>query len=294
MINKKMISIVVMVYKNFSGLERTVDSVIMQNYDNIELIISDDGSDNYNDEYFDAIKEKCKDHFVNLVIQHNDKNVGTVKHFNKLIQAAQGDIVCPLSSGDIFITDDVIESISEHFIKTGCLICTAKRIEIGGNERVLPKKFQLKQLVNSETSLNHILTYGNFIGGATTYYSKEIFKKFGYFDERYRLCEDLPYFIKLLDNKEQISVLDKVTICYDLSGVSTLKNRNRMLDDDYVNIFIDILNNSKTKLNFFSKRALKYRIQKYSELTNKRFINLKFLDVVLIVGVYTIILNWRE
>ena len=40
-----LVTVVVMVYKNFSGLEATINSVISQKYQNIELIVSDDGSD---------------------------------------------------------------------------------------------------------------------------------------------------------------------------------------------------------------------------------------------------------
>ena len=50
--NDMLVTVVVMVYKNFSGLEATINSVISQKYQNIELIVSDDGSDNYKELYF--------------------------------------------------------------------------------------------------------------------------------------------------------------------------------------------------------------------------------------------------
>ena len=41
------VTIITMTYKSFSGLKNTVNSVLSQNYRNIEYIISDDGSDSF-------------------------------------------------------------------------------------------------------------------------------------------------------------------------------------------------------------------------------------------------------
>ena len=199
-----------------------------------------------------------------------------------------------MSCGDIFIDCHVVDSIINHFNKNNCYLCTARRKELGGLERILPKKASLKKLNNCNKTLNSILLFGNFIGGATTYYRKDVFEKYGYFDENYLLCEDLPYFIRMLSNNIEISPLDRVTIGYDLSGISSSKKRNPLLDKDYVNIFKNTLINDNDKLSFFTKRALRYRIEKYGTQSNKLFLTMKFIDIVIIISLSIILEKWRS
>ena len=292
--NDKFITVVVMVYKNFSGLETTISSIIDQKYENIELIVSDDGSSNFKNSYFNRFESACARRFKKYKLIHNEENIGTVKHFNNIIKISNGDIIVPLSSGDKFINNDVIGMIDKHFNENNCLLCTSQRKELGGNARVLPKLFELNKLNNCKKTLNHILLYGNFIGGATTYYSRNVFEKYGYFDEKYTLCEDLPFFIKMLSNDVKISPLSKITIGYNLDGISSSKKRNPLLDNDYVNIFKNALNENNDKLYFFAKRALKYRIEKYGVNASKAIVTIKYLDIVGILICSTILSKWRS
>lgn len=292
--NGDLVTVVVMVYRDFSGLDKTINSIVKQNYDNIELIVSDDGSTNYKPEYFNKYENICNDRFNYYSLIHNKENVGTVQHFNGIIKKSNGKIICPLSSGDIFIENNIIERIVDHFVKTDCYLCTAKRKELGGQERVIPNNHEISLLKNCNESLNYIMLYGNFIGGATTYYRRDVFDKYGFFDNNYKLCEDFPYFIKMLGNNIFISPLDFVTIGYDLSGISSGKKRNEILDKDYVNIFKNTLIEYGDKLSFFAKRATRYRIEKYGTDINGLVLTLKYIDIVTIVGLSIIISKWRK
>ena len=79
------------------------------------------------------------------------------------------------------------------------------------------------------------MKYGNFVSGASTYYKKEIFDKYGLFDEKYKLLEDYPFYVNLAFNNEKIGYIDYPTIQYELGGISTASNRNPLLDQDYCN-----------------------------------------------------------
>ena len=85
------------------------------------------------------------------------------------------------------------------------------------------------------------MKYGNFVSGASTYYKKEIFDKYGLFDEKYKLLEDYPFYVNLAFNNEKIGYIDYPTIQYELGGISTASNRNPLLDQDYVTLFKDVL-----------------------------------------------------
>ena len=106
------------------------------------------------------------------------------------------------------------------------------------------------------------MKYGNFVSGASTYYKKEIFDKYGLFDEKYKLLEDYPFYVNLAFNNEKIGYIDYPTIQYELGGISTASNRNPLLDQDYVTLFKDVLSQKDIHLSHMTKRALNYRIDK--------------------------------
>jgi len=49
------VTVKILTYNNFDYLEQTIESVFSQDYPNIELIVSDDGSLNYDLEYIEKL-----------------------------------------------------------------------------------------------------------------------------------------------------------------------------------------------------------------------------------------------
>lgn len=74
-----LVSIIVLTYKDFSGLEKTMNAILEQNYPHIEIIVGDDGSPNYSEKFFDAFIDRAKRQNISLIIRHNEHNLGTVR-----------------------------------------------------------------------------------------------------------------------------------------------------------------------------------------------------------------------
>lgn len=278
-------TIIVMVYKNLNQVIQTLDSIKKQTYSNYEVIVSDDGSPNYTQEDFDKITEQYKNEFTYFKLINNGINRGTVKHFNSLIKQAKGTIICPLSSGDQFYNENSLQEIMNVFDQEDKLIYTSKRmIKKENSIEYYPSLYQVSLLDQSNHFFEYIMKYGNFVSGASTYYKKDIFDKYGFFDEKYRLLEDYPFYAKLALNNEKIGYLDYPTIQYELGGISTASNRNPLLDQDYVTLFKDVLSQKDIHLSYTAKRALKYRIDKITKKYNSFVIQLLYIDVVIMLG----------
>ena len=277
-------TIIVMVYKNLNQVIQTLDSIKKQTYSNYEVIVSDDGSPNYTQEDFDKITEQYKNEFTYFKLINNGINRGTVKHFNSLIKQAKGTIICPLSSGDQFYNENSLQEIMTAFDQEDKLIYTSKRmIKKENSIEYYPSLYQVSLLDQSNHFFEYIMKYGNFVSGASTYYKKDIFDKYGFFDEKYRLLEDYPFYAKLALNNEKIGYLDYPTIQYELGGISTASNRNPLLDQDYVTLFKDVLSQKDIHLSYTAKRALKYRIDKITKKYNSFVIQLLYIDVVIML-----------
>ena len=114
---KKLVSIIVMCYKNEKNLFDTINTILEQTYTFFEIIISDDCSPNIDKRIFDSISNLLEQKGVKFTINYNLKNLGTVRHFNKLINEASGDIIVPLSCGDCFYDNQVLENVVKYFNK---------------------------------------------------------------------------------------------------------------------------------------------------------------------------------
>ena len=278
-------TIIVMVYKNLDQVRQTLDSIKKQTYSNYEVIVSDDGSPNYTQEDFDKITEQYKNEFTYFKLINNGINRGTVKLFNSLIKQAKGTIICPLSSGDQFYNENSLQEIMNAFDQEDKLIYTSKRmIKKENSIEYYPSLYQVSLLDQSNHFFEYIMKYGNFVSGASTYYKKDIFDKYGFFDAKYRLLEDYPFYAKLALNNEKIGYLDYPTIQYELGGISTASNRNPLLDQDYVTLFKDVLSQKDIQLSYTAIRALKYRIDKITKKYNSFVIQLLYIDVVIMLG----------
>ena len=256
--NKELVTIIVPTYRNFNNLDKNLLSIFNQTYNNIELIISDDGSENYDESLIDNIIEKYKNLNKNLKIKkiHHLKNIGTVKNANYAIKNSTGKYIFFLAQDDIFYNEKVVEEIINNFGEN--LICTTYRNCLSEEEfiEVLPNKERLEKL-NTKNSYLDLLVNGNYISGACTYYKKEVFEKYGYFDEKMRLLEDFPYYLEILRNKEKIGFIPIKSINYFLGGISTTKKINLVLLEDFKHTYLREVENAKGYL----KRILKFNIK---------------------------------
>ncbi len=78
---KELFSVIVLCYRKFEFVYEAIDSVLKQKYSNIELIVSDDGSDEFPEEkILNFIKANKKENISRVIINHEKKNLGTVRH----------------------------------------------------------------------------------------------------------------------------------------------------------------------------------------------------------------------
>lgn len=106
--NKK-VSIVLPVYNAEDYLSRCLDSILNQQYDNIEIIAIDDGSKDHSWEILNRYKNKYTD---KMVIVKQD-NIGVSKTRNKAINMATGDYLLFIDNDDFYDNDYINRFVLE-------------------------------------------------------------------------------------------------------------------------------------------------------------------------------------
>jgi len=92
-----LVSILINNYNYAPFLTQAVDSALRQTYENIEVIVVDDGS---TDNSWQVIKS-----YGDRIVPIAKKNGGQASAFNAGFEKSQGDIVCFLDSDDVFLPD---------------------------------------------------------------------------------------------------------------------------------------------------------------------------------------------
>lgn len=226
-----MVSCITTTYRKFQYLYETLESIFIQNYPNIELIIGDDGSENFpTGEIVQYIEKNKKDNIVKVIILHQEKNMGTVENCRRCRAASSGTYIMGIASDDRFADPDVISDVVTFFKKTKAEIVTCKRrflnSKTGKTMALMPFPNQIKWIgtLDNKKIFEKMCSLG-FISGCCTYYRRDLYESVGGYDQGYRYIEDYPFFLKLLRQNKTIHFYDRVSIFYRFGeGISTSSN----------------------------------------------------------------------
>jgi len=97
-----LVSVVIPAYNHEKYVREAIEAVINQDYENIELILIDDGSPDKTWDIVSSLKERCEKRFKRVVFEHQE-NRGTCHTFNRLFDLAQGEYVAISASDDKFL-----------------------------------------------------------------------------------------------------------------------------------------------------------------------------------------------
>lgn len=281
-----LVTIVTTTYNNFQNIFKCIDSVLNQSYPNIEYIITDDGSRSFPEEDIrNFIENRRKNNLEKYSIIHHKKNLGTVKNLNYSYKFAKGDIIIPLSSDDVFYNNDIVQLIVNEFLKQKCNILVTSREVINEDNKflcLLPHVLER----NSLNKMSHKTQYDRFMGkriydlcsGSCLCIKTKFIHEFGFFDEKYYLYEDAPFFAKYLKKYKLNLALNIISIKYRIGGISTSKKINPILSQDMYLFNKSKRNENLSKFSFITKQKINYDIT-YQEICNNKYkkIELKFL-----------------
>lgn len=202
------VSIITTVFNNRDTIESAVQSVLGQNYPNIEYIIVDGGS---NDGTIDIIN-KYKDRVAKFI---SEKDKGIYDGMNKGIRLASGDIIGILNSDDFYYDNNVISNVVKEFEIKNVDSVFADLVYINGNQKIVryysssnfnPKKF----------------AYGWMPAHPTFFIKRKIYEKYGLFKTDYEIASDYELLVRLLARyRISYSYIPKVLVKMRTGGLST-------------------------------------------------------------------------
>ena len=238
MTDSPLISVIITSYNQMHYIYQTIDSALSQDYPNIELIVTDDGSDDFLvDNVKDYIMRNNSGNITNAVVLKNEINIGTVKNLNGALAVASGKYVMLIAGDDLYAPNCMSPSV--EFMENNKSIYVAagdySEFHDGDNIRdikpVNDSNLLEKLSLNSEDLFVYLCKKG-FISAISAFiFRREFFLKEGYFDERYRLYEDRPMVLRIARLGYRTGYLGYVVLLYRVNvGVSSSGNIQLLRD----------------------------------------------------------------
>lgn len=214
------LSIITINLNNVEGLKKTMKSVFEQSATDFEYIVIDGGSqDGSLDTIQDFEKRKGPKYINQRFIWISEADNGIYHAMNKGIKIARGEYCQFLNSGDWLVKYDVTEKMLSTM--SDCSIFYGNMLKISSNGKIFTDTCGAGELT--------MLSF--YLGGmnhSPTYIKRELFEKYGLYDENYKIVSDWKWFLNVICMKNESYKYINLDVAYfDMTGISST---NKELD----------------------------------------------------------------
>ena len=259
------VSIIVNFHNSEKYLNKCIQSILMQNYNNFEIILWDNNSiDNSK-----KIIETFSDNRIKYFNNSNKENL--YKARNMAIKESTGEYVAFLDSDDWWEQNYL--SSREDFFKNQNFdysYCNSNFFYEKLNKSKLYKSYKLP----NGNIFNHLVKdYLIIISGVI--FRKKIFDKFGFFNENYNIIGDYDFFLRISKKTNAHSHSDPL-LNYRVHNNNFSKLNSQLFYDEYKDWF----NENKNNFDIKNKKIFQSRLE-YLEITHLLLNRKKTLEVLI-------------
>jgi glycosyltransferase involved in cell wall biosynthesis len=178
------VSVIIPTFNRGWVLKDAIDSVLLQEFEDFELIVVDDGSTDNTKDILDSFKEKI------IVLRQSNRGVSSAR--NAGVAKASGEFIAFLDSDDLWLPGKL--SVQVDFFRTNpdALICQTEETWVRKGVKVNPKKRHKKPSgMIFEPSLALCL-----VSPSAVMMKRILFDDIGLFDENLFACEDYDLWLR--------------------------------------------------------------------------------------------------
>jgi glycosyltransferase involved in cell wall biosynthesis len=262
MIKQPLFSVVVITYNSAKFIIETLESIRSQEYQQLELLISDDCSSDGTVELCQQWLNQHQNRFVRSQILVAKTNQGIPANCNQGVNSAQGDWIKIIAGDDAFYPktfEHAADFIQENpqariFSSSSCYyqdtFLPENIIQMrDDSERPLYKMDAKRQYF--------LLLRSNYIHAGAVFIQRSLIHQVGGFMSQYRFLEDHPLWLKVTKSGERFYYMPQLTLKYRLHGAAVFSHTRQEV----------LFNNFYKKKRAFEKEMIHPNLRWYERLS---------------------------
>lgn len=222
--NYPLVSLVVITYNSSQTILETLDSMKVQDYPNLELIVSDDCSKDNTVEIVQNWLEVNSPYFQYTALITSPVNTGVCANLNRGIRASHGEWIKSLAGDDKLKPNAIERFVNIALSESGRIYCCD--LDVFGVDGVSILKyrkmydFYFSCVSESLEKQKERILKEYTIPGPGWFYSRSLYDEIDGFDEKYCLMEEWPFIYKCLERNIRINPISEKLIDYRISATS--------------------------------------------------------------------------
>lgn len=224
-------------------LKRALNSVIDQTYENMEVIVVNDGS---TDRTADLLAQYKQNVGVTLLVIENERSVGAAQARNQAIEAASGEFIAGLDDDDIWHQKRIEELLAAHKDDYSCVTSDTMMAYPGGKLR-----WKKKKMIDLDT-----LLYTNQVGNQALVLRDRLIE-IGGFDEDLVAAQDYDLWLRLSSKYGPIKNVQK-----PLQTIFMDHHEDRITDRSSFRGYLQFYNKHKHRFNRSQRKYQLYKIRR--------------------------------
>jgi glycosyltransferase len=215
------VSIITVCYNREKFIKSTIDSVLNQNYENIEYIVVDGES---KDSTMDIVRSN-EPYFKGRMKWISEPDNGIYDAMNKGIKMATGDVVALLNSDDIYQNEKIISNVVYDFQRRGSDAVYGDLVYVNQNNTN-----KIIRYWKSGRYKKKSFKYGWMPPHPAFFVKKAVYDKFGLYNLNLKVAADYEFMLRTIyKGGIKITYLPCVLVKMRLGGVSNASLLNRLL-----------------------------------------------------------------
>lgn len=255
------VSIIIPVYNVEKYIDKCLESIINQTYENYEIILVDDGS---SDDSYNIIKSWQKK-YNDVIICLKQKNKGAGAARNRGLEVAKGDFIVFVDSDD-YLDNDFLEVMVSNINDNDIVISGSRHV----SENSVLYTRKLKE--DDWTKFQQLVIWAKI-------YRTEFIKKNKLLFSDIKTGQDVVFSLECYSHEPNVKIIDYVGYNNYHNLNSITHNKKIQIDNNVIAMYDYILNNIKdTKffennikdITFFFYKDIIARLSRKSEFINKK------------------------
>lgn len=271
---KPLVSIIIPVYNGSNYMREAIDSALAQTYENIEVIVVNDGSKD------DGKTEETALSYGDKIRYFKKENGGVSSALNLGIEKMQGEYFSWLSHDDMYEPQKVEKQVDALMKSEDKMVAVCSGKPINEKSELIAKhsskRFEKDGIVSWNEAFVNLFNQGSFNGCAFLIH-KSVFEKVGKFDEGLRYVQDLLMWAKIFLNRYPLLYMQDELVLSRIHG-GQLTQTGRELFHKESRVMADIIIPELLSVKEENLQELVYSYANYNATYNNRDVVKLILD----------------